>query len=97
MSDFSRAYQKQITGQEGMAWVQNGIKFDGMKDGVSLDAKGEYAQFINKKTGEFYTWFKGKDSLINEALQQIDASEGARIQWFFADEKTLNVIAGRIE
>ena len=40
MSDFSRAYQKQITGREGMAWVQNGVKFDGIKDGILLDAKG---------------------------------------------------------
>ena len=39
MSDFSRAYQKQITGQEGMAWVHNGVKFDGMKDGVLLVSK----------------------------------------------------------
>ena len=92
MSDFSRAYQKQITGQEGMAWVQKGVKFDGMKDGVLLDAKGKYAQFINKKTGEFYEWFSGKDSLIAEARRQIDASEGAKIQWYFAEEESLNVV-----
>ena len=60
MSDFSRAYQAQITGQEGMAWVQNGVKFDGMTNGVLLEAKGEYAQFIDRTTGEFYSWFSGK-------------------------------------
>ncbi len=92
MSDFSRAYQKQITGQEGMAWVQNGVKFDGMKDGVLLDAKGKYAQFINKNTGEFYDWFSGKQSLIDEAIRQIDASEGAKIQWYFAEKETLDVV-----
>ncbi len=92
MSDFSRAYQKQITGQEGMAWVQNGVKFDGMKDGVLLDAKGKYAQFIDKNTGEFYEWFSGKDSLIAEARRQIDASEGAKIQWYFAEEESLDVV-----
>ena len=92
MSDFSRAYQKQITGQEGMAWVQNGVKFDGIKDGVLLDAKGKYAQFIDKNTGEFYEWFSGKDSLIAEARRQIDASEGAKIQWYFAEEESLNVV-----
>ena len=63
MSDFSRAYQKQITGQEGMGWVQNGVKFDGMRDGVLLDAKGKYAQFINKNTGEFYDWFPENNHL----------------------------------
>ena len=92
MSDFSRAYQKQITGQEGMAWVQNGIKFDGMKDGVLLDAKGKYSQFIDKNTEDFYEWFSGKESLIAEARRQIDASEGAKIQWYFAEEESLNVV-----
>jgi len=92
MSDFSRAYQKQITGQKGMAWVQNGVKFDGMKDGVLLDAKGKYAQFIDKSTGGFYEWFSGKDSLIAEARRQIDAAEGAKIKWYFAEEESLNVV-----
>lgn len=71
MSDFSRAYQKQITGQEGMAWVQNGVKFDGVKDGVLLDAKGEYAQFINPNTGEFYGWFTGKQDLLDETALDV--------------------------
>ena len=92
MSDFSRAYQKQITGQEGMAWIQNGVKFDGMKDGVLLDAKGKYAQFINKNTGEFYGWFIGKESLLDEAARQIKASEGAKIQWYFAEKEACDVV-----
>lgn len=92
MSDFSRAYQKQITGQEGMAWIQNGVKFDGMKDGVLLDAKGKYAQFINKNTGEFYGWFIGKESLLDEAARQIKASEGAKIQWYFAEKEVCDVV-----
>lgn len=92
MSDFSRAYQKQITGQEGMVWVQNGVKFDGMKDGVLLDAKGKYAQFINPNTGEFYGWFTGKQDLLDEAARQIKASEGANIQWYFAEEEALDAV-----
>ena len=92
MSDFSRAYQKQITGQERMAWVQNGVKFDGMKDGVLLDAKGKYTQFINQNTGEFYGWFAGKQDLLDEAARQIKASEGAKIQWYFAEEEALDVV-----
>lgn len=92
MSDFSRAYQKQVTGKEGMVWIQNGVKFDGMKNGILLDAKGKYSQFINKKTGEFYTWFNGKQSLINEAKRQIKASEGAKIEWHFAEKETLEAV-----
>ena len=45
MSDFSRNYETQITGREGMAWVENGVKFYGMKEGILLDAKALYGQF----------------------------------------------------
>lgn len=56
-----------------MAWVQNGIKFDGVKDGVLLDAKGKYAQFINPNTGEFYGWFTGKQDLfMNNGITEIE-------------------------
>jgi len=92
MSAFSREYQKQITGKEGMAWVQNGVKFDGMKDGVLLEAKGKYSQFIDKETGTFKDWFTEKDSFIKQADHQIKASEGAKIQWYFAEEDTLNLV-----
>lgn len=63
-----------------------------MKDGVLLEVKGRYAQFIDKNTGEFYNWYSGKQSLIDQALRQIGASEGAKIQWYFAEEETLNVV-----
>lgn len=89
MSKFSRDYQTQITGRTGEVFLQNGVKFDGMKNGILLDAKGKYAQFVSKATGEFYDWFKGKDALVNEARRQIAASEGARIQWYFAEQKAL--------
>ncbi|MBR1461184.1 hypothetical protein IJ596_06090 [bacterium] len=92
MSDFSRAYQEQITGRVNEVWIQNGVKFDGMDAGVLLDAKGKYSQFINKDTGEFFDWFKGKDYLLQEAQRQIVASEGATIKWFFAEEDTLSVV-----
>lgn len=92
MSEFSRKYQTQITGQEGKVWYQNGVKFDGMKEGILLDAKGKYAQFVNKNTGEFYNWFTGSEDLVNEAWRQIYASEGARIQWYFAEESSMNAV-----
>ena len=92
MSEFSRNYQKQVTGKEGVVWVQNGVKFDGMKDGTLLDAKGKYSQFIDKSTGEFCEWFSGKETLVSEARRQISASEGAKIQWYFAEEESLNAV-----
>lgn len=57
-------YQKQITGKEGQAFLHNGVKFDGVNNGTLIEAKGSYNNFVNKKTGEFYDWFNGKDSLV---------------------------------
>uniref|UniRef100_UPI002240D69A Tox-REase-5 domain-containing protein n=2 Tax=Acetivibrio straminisolvens TaxID=253314 RepID=UPI002240D69A len=90
MSDLSRAYQKQITGREGQAFLQNSVKFDGMKNGRLIEAKGSYNNFIDKNTGEFYDWFMGKQSLIDQAKRQIAASEGAPIDWYFMDEASMN-------
>ncbi|MGB8453430.1 MAG: Tox-REase-5 domain-containing protein [Anaerocolumna sp.] len=92
MSDFSRKYQSQITGREGEVWLQNGVKFDGMKDGILLDAKGKYAQFVNKSTGIFYDWFTGQKSLVTQARNQIAAADGAKIQWYFAEESALEAV-----
>lgn len=97
MSEFSRRYQTQITGREGEVWLQNGVKFDGMKDGVLLDAKGKYEQFIDKSTGEFYDWFTGKYGLIDEARRQVNASEGAPIRWYFAEEESMCAIQKLID
>lgn len=90
MSDFSRKYQTQITGREGEAFVQNGVKFDGMSDGVLIEAKGSYSQFVDPSTGKFERWFTGSETLINQANRQIEASEGARIQWYFSDQQSLS-------
>lgn len=90
MSTYSREYQTQVTGKTGEAWIQNGVKYDGMRDGTLLDAKAKYNQFVDKNTGRFYDWFKGRNALVNEAIRQIDASEGAPIKWYFAEKGALD-------
>ena len=90
MSDSARRYQTYVTGREGEVWVQNGVRFDGMRDGVLLEAKDHYSQFIDVNTGEFYDWFGGQSSLLDEASRQIAASEGALIEWHFSEERTLH-------
>ncbi len=57
-----------------------------------LDAKGRYKQFVDPNTGEFRSWFAGKDGLVKEARRQIDASEGAKIQWYFAEEESMQAV-----
>ena len=88
MSDASRAYQRQITGTDKV-WLQNSVKFDGIKDGVLIEAKGNYVNFVNKNTGKYQDWFTGKESLVDQANRQIRASEGLPINWYFADEVSL--------
>lgn len=89
MSEASRAYQTQITGHTGEAFVQNGVKFDGVLNGNLIDAKCHYSQFVDKNTGMFYDWFNGSQSLIDEATRQIQAADGVHIQWYFAEQDSL--------
>lgn len=40
----------------------------------------------------FYDWFTGAQSLIDEANRQIAAADGVHIQWYFAEQETLNAV-----
>jgi len=91
MSDTSRAYQTQITGKTGQAWVENGVKFDGASNGILIEVKGDYSSFVNKN-GHFYDWFNGKQSLIDQATRQINAANGSPIDWYFMDQTSMNAI-----
>ena len=44
--------------------------------------------FVNK-SGEFYKWFAGRTTLIEQALRQIKAAKGMAIEWHFAEESAL--------
>jgi YD repeat-containing protein len=73
-------------------YVVNGRRFDGMVDGVLVEAKHGYGNFVNKEGTGFQKWWKkGEDALIKEAKGQIEAAEGTPIKWFFSDEKVANV------
>jgi hypothetical protein len=50
-----------------------------------LEAKSSYDNFV--KEGDFYSWFKGKDSLLDQAERQIRGAEGTAIEWNFSSEK----------
>jgi hypothetical protein len=85
------SYQEQITGvQAGSAFEVNGVKFDGVSNGTLLEAKSSYDGFVNNKTGEFQTWFKGADALVDQANRQVGAADGAPIEWNFSSQKSLN-------
>ena len=93
MSEASKNYQRFITGaDEGMVYRVNGVKFDGYANGVLMEAKGNYSNFVNKFTGKFKAWFSGKDCLVNQANRQLNAANGIKIQWYFNDEMSLNAV-----
>ena len=83
-SVFSKNYQKQIAGTEGEAILLNGVKFDGIKNGVLLDAKGKYSFLLDKG------W--AQDGLLKQAQRQIKAANGATLEWHFAEEAAANTV-----
>jgi hypothetical protein len=88
MSASARAYQSQITGMPpGLSYEVNGVKFDGFRDGVLLDAKDQYRRFVDSQTGDWESWWRGREELIKRARSQVAAANGIPIQWHWADEE----------
>ncbi|XHF14932.1 restriction endonuclease fold toxin 5 domain-containing protein [Archangium gephyra] len=104
MSARARAYQEQITGHAadesywvgGMSTKAGGVRFDGFKNGVLLEAKGP--GFANKFLDALdpKTWFKnsGAKDLVNQAKRQLRVTKetGIPIRWHIAEEKTAEAI-----
>lgn len=91
MSASARDYQAQITGKVGQAHILNGVKFDGISNGALLEAKGPgYANFV--KDGEFQGWFTGEKPLVNQAVRQMRAANGAPIEWHVADKEAVQAL-----
>ena len=85
MSPRAAAYQEQITGRSGQAYIVDGVKFDGYSpDEGLLEAKGPgYANFV--KDGQFQGWFTGRDALISQAESQSRAADGTPVTWHVAE------------
>lgn len=107
MSARARAYQEQISGHmaEEAYWVggvgkkSRGVKFDGFKDGVLLEAKGPgYAnKFLDNLDPR--RWFKnsGAQDLVAQARRQLGAARGVPIRWHIAEQKTADAIRKLLE
>lgn len=95
MPSRARAYQEQVTGRPAtQSYLLDGVKFDGYKDGVLLEAKGPgYGSFV--KDGKFADWFQGENGLIDQAQRQFKAANGTPIEWHVADESAVSVIRER--
>lgn len=88
----AKKYQRQITGTSpDNAYVVGGVKFDGFKDGVLLEAKGPgYSTFI--KDGTFRDWFKGKDGFKHQADRQHTTAGGTPIEWHVAEANVADAV-----
>ncbi|WP_394339632.1 Tox-REase-5 domain-containing protein [Mucilaginibacter gracilis] len=98
-SKAAKEYQEQITGQPaGKAYLVKGTKFDGIaKDGTLLEAKSSYDNFVKKGTGQFYGWFKGAKSLVDQARRQLTDAAGKKIVWHIETKKTFDAIENLFE
>ncbi|RKH53716.1 hypothetical protein D7Y23_02875 [Corallococcus sp. AB050B] len=97
MSDRARRYQEQISGHSAdeAYWV-NGVKFDGFRDGVLLEAKGPgYANKFQESLAP-KRWFRdtGAKALVEQAFRQTKRVQGLgiRIEWHVAEMRAADAI-----
>jgi len=104
MSARARAYQEQLTGHSASEayWVggvgrkSGGVKFDGFKDGVLLEAKGPgYAdKFLDNLAPQ--DWFRntGARELVEQAQRQLKTTRGMGIpiEWHVAEKRAADAI-----
>ena len=79
-------YQKQVTGTpQGKAYVVNGVKFDGYKKGVLLEAKGPGYESLTENLGQ-QNLDALAERLLGQAERQVIAAKGVPIEWLVAEE-----------
>jgi RHS repeat-associated protein len=93
MSSRAMAFQELVSGgiKAGTSFLRNAVKFDyvDVARKVLIDAKGPgYANFVNK-SGEFYKWFAGRTTLVEQAQRQLAAAKGMAIEWHFAEDAAM--------
>ncbi|RKH44066.1 Tox-REase-5 domain-containing protein [Corallococcus sicarius] len=104
MSARARRYQEQISGHSaddaywvgGQSTKEGGVKFDGFRDGLLLEAKGPgYAnKFLDSLDPK--AWFKssGAADMVKQANRQVDRVRGLNvpIEWHVAEKRTADAI-----
>jgi hypothetical protein len=84
MSARARAYQSQITGRSGEVYVIGDAEYDGLVDGVLVEAKGPgFLSFLDRK--DFKRWFQNKRKIIEQAQRQSQAVRGIPLEWHVAE------------
>lgn len=83
-SDVASRYQKQVTGNpRGVAYLVDGVSFDGYRAGVLLEAKGlGYAGLIKDPRVAFSL----SKTILGQARRQLRVAKGVPIQWTAAEK-----------
>nr|WP_255203691.1 Tox-REase-5 domain-containing protein [Myxococcus sp. AM011] len=108
MSPRARRYQEQITGHSaddaywvgGMSTQAGGVKFDGVKDGVLLEAKGPgYDKFFDDLDPKAWFRHSGAKSLADQAERQsmMVRGMGIPIEWHVAESRAAEAISLLLE
>jgi Restriction endonuclease fold toxin 5 len=96
MSARAAAYQAQITGRPGEAYIVGGVRFDGLDARGLIDAKGPgYATFV--RDGEFRSWFTGADDLVAQAQRQLNVAGGQPVTWHVAEAEAATAIRNLLQ
>jgi len=105
MSDTSRSYQGVAGGRDGMAFVVSGsdgklVRFDAYDPATNtlIEAKANYAGFL-KKDGSWTAMGKGRvlPKLLRQARRQLDAAQGAPIEWRFMQKEAADAVRDAFE
>jgi hypothetical protein len=79
------AYEQQITGSAGKAFLVNGVKFDGVNASGLLEAKGPGYQ-------KLLSYGLGMPKLLQQATSQLKAANGVPITWHVAEKGAADAI-----
>ncbi len=87
MSDAAKSYQEFITKRKwNESFVIDNVKFDGVENGILLDAKSGMLNFVNSD-GTFKPFFSKIPQIIDQARRQRIAANDLPIEWHFEHEK----------
>ncbi|QRN99257.1 hypothetical protein JRI60_09655 [Archangium violaceum] len=95
MSRRAARYQEQISGHPvDQSYIVKGVRFDGYKNGVLLEAKGRgYAnKFLGNLTPQLWFANKGARSMVDQVQRQSKAANGIPIHWHVAETKAAEAI-----
>lgn len=108
MTPPARRYQEQITGHSadeaywvgGSSTKAGGVKFDGFKNGVLLEAKGPgYAKFFDGLDPKDWFRHSGATEMVEQAQRQLRTVRGMgiRIEWHVAEARATEAIRKLLE